>query len=162
MGTLLSPWIECPTSISSNHPISLLLLDEVHKLLENSGSDWPTYAIFSGNDLWVKAIKFMHMAACCIYWIVGTRIWRLHGCGKNEHILYFWPLDPQMVDSSMLFTKYVSEWFTDLRAISSNIGVTTVHCCTRCIGIWCPLKQILICFFSWTPTSIWGSFGCWL
>ena len=43
----------------------------------------------------------------------------------NEHILCFMLLDPRMVDSSILFTKYVSEWATDLRAISLNVGVTT-------------------------------------
>ena len=44
---------------------------------------------------------------------------------RNEHILYFRLLDPRMVDSSIMFTKYVSEWATNLRAISLNVGVTT-------------------------------------
>ena len=30
-----------------------------------------------------------------------------------------------MVDSSIMFTKYVSEWATNLQAISLNVGVTT-------------------------------------
>ena len=30
-----------------------------------------------------------------------------------------------MVDSSVMFTKYVSEWATNLRAISLNVGITT-------------------------------------
>ena len=30
-----------------------------------------------------------------------------------------------MVDSSIMFTKYVSKWATNLRAISLNVGVTT-------------------------------------
>ena len=44
---------------------------------------------------------------------------------RNEHILYFRLLDPRMVDSSIMFTKYVSDWATNLRAISLNVGVTT-------------------------------------
>ena len=37
---------------------------------------------------------------------------------QNDHLLYFRLLDPRMVDGSITFTKYVSEWATDLRAIS--------------------------------------------
>ena len=53
---------------------------------------------------------------------------------RNEHILYFRLLDPRMVDSSIMFTKYESEWATNLRAISLNIGVTTFGppCSFRC------------------------------
>ena len=38
-----------------------------------------------------------------------------------------WLLDPRVVGSSIMFTKYVSEWAPDLRAISLNVGVTTYY-----------------------------------
>ena len=44
---------------------------------------------------------------------------------RNEHILYFRLLDPRIVDSGIMFTKYVSEWATNLRAVSLKVGVTT-------------------------------------
>ena len=47
------------------------------------------------------------------------------GVVQNEHILHFRLLDPRMVGSSIMFTKYVSEWASDLQAISLNVGVTT-------------------------------------
>ena len=55
---------------------------------------------------------------------------------RNEHILYFRLLDPRMVDSSIMFTKYVSKWATNLRAISLNVGVRT-------FGPPCILQSIL-------------------
>ena len=42
-----------------------------------------------------------------------------------EHTLYFRLLYPRMVDSSITFIKYVSEWATDLRARSSVVPVLT-------------------------------------
>ena len=43
----------------------------------------------------------------------------------NKHILYFRLLDPQMVDNSIILTKYLSGWATNVLAISLNVGVTT-------------------------------------
>ena len=37
---------------------------------------------------------------------------------RNKHILYFRLLDPRMVEGRIMFTKYVSEWATNLGAIS--------------------------------------------
>ena len=61
---------------------------------------------------------------------------------RNEHILYFRLLDPRMVDSSTMFTRYVSEWATNLRAISLNVGVTNFgppciyHACYLDVREW--------------------------
>ena len=35
--------------------------NDVHELLAHSGSDWLFYVKFSGNNLGVKGIKFMHL-----------------------------------------------------------------------------------------------------
>ena len=45
---LLSALMRCPTAISRNDPISLA--NEIQKVLDNSGSDWPFHVIFSGYD----------------------------------------------------------------------------------------------------------------
>ena len=48
-----------------------------------------------------------------------------------------WLLDPRVVGSSIMFTKYVSEWALDLRVISLNVGVTTFGPpCTLLALIW--------------------------
>ena len=62
---------------------------------------------------------------------------------RNEHILYFRLLDPRMVDSSIMFTKYVSEWATNLRAISLNVGVTTFGPPCICTTLVKPLARQL-------------------
>ena len=49
MGTSLSTVMRCPTAISRNDPITLA--NEIHKLVNNSCSDWPFHVIFTGNDL---------------------------------------------------------------------------------------------------------------
>ena len=46
-------------ALSCNDPISLV--NEVHKLLDHSSSDWPFHVKFSRNNLYVNGIKFMHM-----------------------------------------------------------------------------------------------------
>ena len=57
MGTSLSALMRCPTAISRNDPISSA--NEIHKVLDNSGSDWPLLVKFSGNDNLVKGFQFM-------------------------------------------------------------------------------------------------------
>ena len=61
MGTSLSALMRCPTAISRNDPISLA--NEIHKVLDNSGSDWPFHVIFSGNDLYAKGFQLMQEPA---------------------------------------------------------------------------------------------------
>ena len=84
----LSTRVGCCTVLSCNDPFSLV--NEVHKLLDNSGSDWPFHVKFSGDDLWVKGIKFMHMwNVDSMHWIVGMFLSRLEGRGpKWTHTLF--------------------------------------------------------------------------
>ena len=59
-------------------------------------------------------------------------------------MLYFRLLDPRIVDSGIVFTKYVSEWATNLPAISLNVGVTTFGPPCMCSpgDIFCSMNMI--------------------
>ena len=57
MGTSLSALMRCATAISRNDPISLA--NEIHKVLDNSGSDCPFHVKFSENDLYAKGFQLM-------------------------------------------------------------------------------------------------------
>ena len=102
MGASLCAWINCPSAISSKQAISLV--DEVHQLLHNSGSDWPFGVKISEKNLLVVGIKFMHMQNVKQYIEYSVCVFEgLKGVVQNEHILYFWLLDPRMVENNILF-----------------------------------------------------------
>ena len=56
---------------------------------------------------------------------------------QNELILYFRLLDPRMVGCSIMFTKYVSEWVSGLRAITYKPK-------RWCHNFWATLYEILV------------------
>ena len=53
--------MRCPAAISRKDPISLA--NEIHKVLDNTGSDWPFHVIFSGNDRWANGFQLMQEPA---------------------------------------------------------------------------------------------------
>ena len=79
METSLSALMRCPLAISRNDPISLA--NEIHKVLDNSGSDWTFHVIFSGNDLQAKGFQvmqelaFYHALNSCYLALKIGRMW---------------------------------------------------------------------------------------
>ena len=95
--------------ISRKDPISLA--NEIHKVLDNSGSDWPFHVKFSGNYQLVKGLQ----SEPTLWHVLNGRFVLL----RLGRVL-------SKMNTYTIFDKQISEWLPkNLSTMSSNVWVTT-------------------------------------